>query len=110
MLRRIFITKRKKVAGGWRRPHEDELRNLYPSPNVISVIKTRRMRWAGHVGHVKEMRNTYKILVGKHKGKDYSKDLGRDRNITANWISGKEGGKVWTGFIWIRTVTIGGPL
>jgi hypothetical protein len=42
---------------------------LYPSPNIIKVIKSRRMRWTGHVAHIEEMRNAYNILVGKHEGK-----------------------------------------
>jgi hypothetical protein len=49
VLRRIFGPKREEVAGGWRRPHNEEFHNLYISPNIIRVIKSRRMRWAGHV-------------------------------------------------------------
>jgi len=56
------------VAGKWRRLHE-ELRNLYNSPSNYRVIKSRRMGWVGHVAHIVEMRNAYKILVGKPEGK-----------------------------------------
>jgi hypothetical protein len=64
MRRRIFGPKREKVAGGWRR-HSKEL-NLYAAPNIIKVIKSNRMRWTvGHVTRMDEMRNAYKILIGK---------------------------------------------
>jgi hypothetical protein len=56
---------RKEKAGGWRRLHIEELHNVYTSPNIIRVIKLRRMRWAGHVTYMEDMRNTYKILAGK---------------------------------------------
>jgi hypothetical protein len=67
-LREIFIPKREEVAGGWRRLHNEELHNLYTSPNIIRVIKSRRMRGEGHEARVGEMRNEYKILVGKPEG------------------------------------------
>jgi len=60
---RIFGPNWEEVAGGWRRLHNEELHNLYASPNVIRVIKSRRMRWAGHVARVGEMRNVYSVLV-----------------------------------------------
>jgi hypothetical protein len=80
VLRRIFGPKRDKVAGGWRRLHNEELHNLYASPNVMRVIKSRRMRWTGHVGYAEEMRNAYRNLVRKLKGRDYA-DLGTDWRI-----------------------------
>jgi hypothetical protein len=57
------------VAGGWRRQHNEELHNLNASPNIIRVIKSRRIGWAGQVARVREMRNAYNILVGKSEGK-----------------------------------------
>jgi hypothetical protein len=57
MLRRIFGPKREEVAGGWGRLHNEELHNLYASPNIIRVIKSRKMRWMGHVARMEEMRN-----------------------------------------------------
>jgi hypothetical protein len=58
VLRRTFGPKREVVAGGWRRLHNEELHNLYAAPTVIRAIKSRRVRWAGHVGRMEEMRNT----------------------------------------------------
>jgi hypothetical protein len=78
VLRRIFGSKREEVAGGWRRLHNEELRNLCASPNVIRVIKSRRMRWAEHVARISEVRNIYIyiILVRKPEGK---RPFGRHR-------------------------------
>jgi hypothetical protein len=56
---------REEVAGGWRRLHNEELHNLYVSPNIIMVIKPRRIRWARHVGRMRAIRGAYKIFVGK---------------------------------------------
>jgi hypothetical protein len=68
VLRRIFGPKREDVAGEWRRLHNEELHNLYASLNIIMVIKSRRMRWKGHVARIGEMRNACTILVGKSEG------------------------------------------
>jgi hypothetical protein len=69
VLRRIFGIKREELAGGWRRLHSVELHNLYPSPYITGVIKSRRTRWTGHVVRMGEVGNTYNILVGKPDGK-----------------------------------------
>jgi len=66
---RIFEPKREEWVEGWRRPHNEKLHNLYASPNIIKNIKTRRMRWAGHVTHMGELRNAHKIFVGKLEGR-----------------------------------------
>jgi hypothetical protein len=65
--RKIFGPKREEVAGGWRRLHNEELHNLYASPMIIRAIKSRRMRWAGHIARTIYVRSTYKILVGKRE-------------------------------------------
>jgi hypothetical protein len=76
VLRRIFGPKRDEVTGEWRKLYNEELHNLYSSPNIIRIIKSRMMRWAGHVARMGEKRNTYRILVGKPEGR---RPLGRPR-------------------------------
>jgi hypothetical protein len=67
MLRRIFGPKRDEVIGGWRKLQYEELHNLYSSPSIIKMVKSRSMRWAGHVARMGAKRNVYRILVGKAK-------------------------------------------
>jgi hypothetical protein len=67
--RRIFGMKRDEVIGGWRKLHIEELHNLYPLSSIIRMIKSRRMRWAGHVAYMGEKGNAHRILVGKSEGK-----------------------------------------
>jgi hypothetical protein len=74
VLRRISGPKRDEVTGGWRKLHNEELHNLYSSPSIIRMIKSRRMRWEGHVARMGENRNAYRILVGKPEEK---RPLGR---------------------------------
>jgi hypothetical protein len=69
VLRRIFGPKRDKVTGEWRKLHNKELHDLYSSPSIIRIIKSRRMRLAGHVARMGEKRNAYRLLVGKPEGK-----------------------------------------
>jgi hypothetical protein len=69
VLRRKYGPKRDEVTGGWRKLHNEELHNLYSSPSIIRVIKSRRMRWAGHMARMGWKRNAYRILVGKSEGK-----------------------------------------
>jgi hypothetical protein len=76
VLRRIFGPKRDEVTGEWRRLHNKELYALY-SPNIIRVIKSRRLRWAGHVARMGERRGAYRALVGKPEGR---RPLGRPRH------------------------------
>jgi hypothetical protein len=76
VLRRLFGPKRDGVMGGWRKLHYEELHNFYSSPSIIRIIKSRRMRWAGHVARMGEKRNVYRLLVGKPEGK---RPLGRLR-------------------------------
>jgi hypothetical protein len=76
VLRRIFGPTRDEVTGEWRRLHYRELHNLYSSPDIIREIKSRRMRWAGHVARMGEGRNLYRVLVGKPDGR---RPLGRPR-------------------------------
>jgi hypothetical protein len=76
VLRRIFGPKRNEVTGEWRKLHNEELHNLYSSPDIFRQVKSRRMRWAGHVARMGEQRKMYKVLVGKPEGK---RPLGRPR-------------------------------
>ena len=69
VLRRIFGPKRDERTGEWRKLHNEELNGLYSSPSMVRVIKLRRMRWAGHVARMREMRGIYRDLVGKPEGK-----------------------------------------
>jgi hypothetical protein len=64
------------MTGGWRKLHSEELHNLYSSPSIIRMIKSRRMRWTRHAARMAEKRNAYRILVGKSEGK---RPLGRAR-------------------------------
>jgi hypothetical protein len=98
MLRRIFGPRRDEVTGDWRKLHNDELHNLYSSPNIIRTLKLKRVRWAGHVARMGETRNAYRILVGKPEGR---RALGRPRR---RWVDNikmdlREIG--WDGMDWI---------
>jgi hypothetical protein len=69
VLRRIFGPKRDEVTMEWRKLHNEELHDLYSPPTIVQVIKSRRMRWAGHVAQMGEGRGVYRVLVGKPEGK-----------------------------------------
>jgi hypothetical protein len=78
VMRRIFGPKTDEVTVEWRKLHNEELHNLYSSPDIIRQVKSRRMRWAGHVARMEEERKVSKILVGKPEGK---RPLGRPRHM-----------------------------
>jgi hypothetical protein len=80
VLRRIFGTKRDEVTRELRKLHNEELRDLYASPSIIRIIKSWRMRWAGHVARMGKERNAYRLVVGKPEGK---RPLGRPRH---RWV------------------------
>jgi len=104
MLRRIFGPRRDEVTGEWRRLHKEGLSDLYASPNIVRVIKWRRMRWAWHVARMGEERGVYRDLVGKPEGK---RSLGRPRR---RWICRRWDVGIWTGLGWPRIETGGGCL
>jgi hypothetical protein len=110
VLRRIFGPKREE-DGSWRKLHNDELHSLYSSPNIVRVIKSRRMRWVGHVARMGEGRGVYRVLVGRPEGK---RPLGRpsrswEDNIKmdlrevgvdgANWIRLAQNRVQWRAFV-----------
>jgi hypothetical protein len=99
MLRRIFGVKRDEVTGEWRRLHDKELHDLHLSPNIIRVIKSRRMRLVGHVARMGEGRGAYRVLVGRPEGR---RPLGIPRRRWEYNILQKLDGDAWTGFIWLK--------
>ena len=80
MVLRIFGPRRDEVTEEWRRLHNEELNDLYSSPNIVRVIKSRRMRWAGNVARMVEERGVYRVLMGKPEGR---RPLGRPRR---RWV------------------------
>jgi hypothetical protein len=80
LLRRIFEPKRVEVTEEWRKLHNEEFRDLYSSPSIIRIIKSRRMRWVGHIARMGEKRNAYRLLLGKPERK---RPLGRQRH---RWV------------------------
>jgi hypothetical protein len=97
----IFGPKIDEVTEEWRKLHNEDLHNLYSSPDIIRQVKSRRMRWAGHVARMGEERKVYKVLV---------EDQGVGGKMGSEWILGKLAWGVWIGFDWFRTGTGGGLL
>ena len=96
--RRIFGPMRDEITREWRKLHNEQLNDLYSSPSVVRVIKSKRMRWAGHVAYIVARRDLYRVLVGKPEGR---RPLGRPRH---RWevnikMDGQEVG--WGGMDWI---------
>jgi hypothetical protein len=98
VLRRIFGPKRDEMTGEWRKLHDEELRDLYFSPSIIRIIKSRRMRWAGHVARMGEKRNAYRLLVRTPEGK---RALGRPRLRRVDNIRMDLGEMGWGDVDWI---------
>jgi len=80
VMRRIFGPRREEVTGEWRRLHNEEPNDLYSSSNIVQLIKSKRMSWAGHVARMGEERGVYRVLVRKPEGK---RPLGRPRH---RWV------------------------
>jgi len=104
VLRKIFGPRREEVTGEWRRLHNEELNDLYLSPNIVRVIKSKRMRWAEHVVRMGEEREVYRVLVGKPEGR---RPLGRPRRRWADNIRTdlQEVG----GWMWVYGLDWAGP-
>ena len=109
VLRRIFGPKTDEVKGEWRKLHNEELRDLYSLPNTLRVVKSRRMRWAGHVARMGERRGVHRVLAGKPEGK---RPLVRPRRRWEDNIKMdlQEVGGLETGWSWFRIGTCGGHL
>jgi len=110
VLRRIFGLKGDEVTKEWRKLHNEELNDLYSLPNIVRVIKSRRMRWAGHVARMGERRGVYRVLWGNMRERDNLGDPGVDGRIILRWIFRKWDVGVWTGSRWLRIGTGGGRL
>ena len=112
LLRRIFGPKRDEVTGEWRKLHNEELNDLYCSPNIVRVIKSRRMRWAGHVARVGERRG--EVYAGfwwvNLRERDYLEDTGINGRIILRWAFRKWNVGAWTRSRWLRMDTVAGHL
>ena len=111
MLKIVFVPKRDEVTGEWRKLHNEELNDLYSLPNTVRVVKSRGMRWEGHVAHIGEDRGVQRVLVGKPEGK---RPLGRPRRrwednieldlqevggVRGDWISLAQDRDVWRALV-----------
>jgi hypothetical protein len=103
VLRRVFGRKWDEVTEEWKELHSEKLQDLYCSPNIFRLIKSRRMRWAGHVARMGNRRGVYRNLVGNQRERDHLEDTGVDMSI----IFGKWDVGVWSGSSWLRIWTDG---
>ena len=109
VLRRIVRSKRDEVTGKWRKLHNEEL-DLYTSLNILRVIKSRRMRQAGHVAGMGERRGVYRVLAGKPEENNHLEDPDVDGRIILRSIFRKRKVEVWTGLSWFKVGTDDGHL
>jgi len=110
VLRRIFGPKMDEVTMEWRKLHNEELIVLYSSHNIVRVIRSRRMRWAGHVARMGEERGVSRFWWGKLGERDHWGDPGLDGRKILRWIFRKWDVRVWIGSSWLRIGTGGGHL
>ena len=101
VFRRIFGPRREEVTGEWRRLYNEKLNDLYSSPNIVRVIKSRRMRWTGHVARTGEARGCIGSWWGNRREGDHWGDLGVDGWIIIGWIS-RSG-------MWVYGLDLSGP-
>ena len=110
VLRRIFGPRRDEVTGEWRRLHNEELNDLFSSPNIFRVIKSRRMRRAGHVARMGEEMGRIGSWWGNRTKRGHCGDLGVDGWIILGWISRRWDVGMWIGLGWHRIGKDGGSL
>jgi hypothetical protein len=109
VLRRIFGPKKDEVTGKWRKLHNEDLHDLYSSPNIVRVIKSRRMRWAGHVARMRRQA-CVGFWWGNLRKRDHWGDQSVDGRIILGWIFREWDVGVWTGLGWLRIETGGEQL
>jgi hypothetical protein len=107
---RIFGPKSDEVTGEWRKLHKEELHNLYSSPYIVRVIKSKRMRWAGHVARMGRKEACIVFWWVNPRERDHWGDPGLDGRIILGWIFRKWDVELWTGLGWLRIETGGGDL
>ena len=107
VLRGVFGPKRNEVTEKWRKLHNEELSDLYSLPNIVQVVKSRRMRWAGHVARMGEERGVHRVMVGNLRERDHWGDQDADGRIILRWILMKWEGVVGTGWSCLRIGTGG---
>jgi hypothetical protein len=95
VLRKIFGSRRDQVTGKWRRLHKEKFYAPYSSPNIIWVIKSRKMGWAGRVAYMEDVRNSYRVLVGKPEERRPLEASGVDGRIILKLIFEKYNGGMW---------------
>ena len=104
------MLKRDEVKGEWRKLHHEELNDLYCSPSIVQVIKSRNMRWAGHVARVGKGEMYIGFWWGNVRERDHFEDPGVDRRIILRWIFMKWDVGVWIGLSSLKIGTLGGHL
>jgi hypothetical protein len=109
VLRRIFGLKWDEVTGEWRKLHNEELRDLYTSPSIIRILKSKRMRWAGHVARMGRRATLIDYWWESQTERDHKEDQDVDGWIILRCILEKWDGVMWTGLVWLRIGT-GGEL